>query len=84
MELNVNAGDSFTKRRSSRAAVVVTQQSTESFAAVNYSGGTVDFIARVDQPIVESLIIPLLVIVRDARNHWGLNPSRRSAMLTTL
>lgn len=51
-------------RHSSGAAVVVPEQSAEAFVTLNRIGLTADFFSRVDQLVVESLMIAFGVIVR--------------------
>ena len=43
--------------------VVVAQHPTETFPALKQAGGAPDFSTRFDQPVVESLMIPLSVKV---------------------
>ena len=46
-------------------AVVVSQQPTESFATDDVSSGLANFVARFDESVAETLMIPLSMIMRE-------------------
>ena len=49
--------------RSGRFAVEVSQHAAESLAADNFTSGTAHFLARLDQSVIEPLMVSLLVIM---------------------
>jgi len=58
--------------RSGRFAVIVPQDAAESLAALDLTGDAADFLARIDQSVVDALVIALSVIMGEERNHGGL------------
>jgi len=63
---------------SGRFAVVVSQDAAESLATLDLTGDTANFLARIDQSVVEALVIALCVI--EVRNT--LPPNTKSAKCT--
>ena len=58
--------------RSGRVAVVVPQDAAESLAALDLTGGVADFLARINQSVVEGLMIALCVIMDQERDHGSM------------
>jgi len=61
---DANAGD-----RSSSRPVVVIQQPAESCTALNFSGAAADFRARVDDAVLQALVIPFCVVREEGFGH---------------
>jgi len=59
------------KSSSGRFAVVVSQHAAEPFAARYLTGGGAHFLARLDQSVIEPLVIALRVIMGQETNHGG-------------
>ncbi len=53
--------------------VVVPQHAAESLAALDLTGDAAHFLARIDQSVVEALVIALSVIMGQERNRSGLD-----------
>ena len=51
--------------------MVVPQDAAESLAALNLTSDAADFLARIDQSVVEALVIALCVIMDQERNRRG-------------
>jgi hypothetical protein len=58
--------------KSSRFAVVVPQNATESFAACYLTGYASDFLNRIDQSVVKRLVIALCVIMGQKSDNGGI------------
>jgi hypothetical protein len=52
--------------------VVGPQDAAESLATLDLTGGEADFLARIDQSVIEALVIALCVIMGRERNRSGL------------
>jgi len=57
--------------RSGRFALVVPQDAAESLTTLDLTGGEANFLARIDQSVVEALVIALCVIMDQERNRSG-------------
>ena len=57
--------------RSGRLAVVVPLDAAESLSARDLTGDVADFLARIDQSVVEALVVALCVIIGQERNRSG-------------
>jgi len=55
--------------------VVVAQDAAESLSALDLTGGAADFLARIDQSVVEGLAIALYVIMGQGSDHGGTQRS---------
>jgi len=62
-------------RRSSRAVVVVPEQSTKTFTAFDGAGVVAGFIARIDQQVFQPLMISFLVIMQ-CQSGWDTKDYR--------
>ena len=60
--------DAQRQTRSGRFAVVVPQDAADSLAALDLTGVAADFLARIDQSVVEALVIALCVIMACGQN----------------
>jgi hypothetical protein len=66
------------ERQSGNLTIVITKHAAESLAALDLTGGEADFFARIDQSVVEALVIAFFVI--EVRNT--LPPNTKSAKCT--
>ena len=64
MKMIVNGGNSFSKRLSGSAAVIIPQEPAETFPAIDDSGRVADIIAKINHQVAQTLMISFLVIMR--------------------
>ena len=65
--------DAQRQTRSGGFSVVVSQDAAESLAALDVTTDATDFLGRIDQSVVEALVIALCVIMGQERNRSGVD-----------